>query len=454
MNKRLISLIFAGILLLLCLVPPVGMLIAGPAEAGANEVLAFAPGLKTRDGTLNTAFLSDCADYLADRFFPRQEAITAWNALNAALGASGSPSVVLGRDGWLYYADTLPDYAGSAPKTDRALWCAARTLLLMQEYAGEQGSDFVFFIAPNKNSLYPEHMPASVPVRSGESDAARLSALLNEMGVNNLDLRALLAAESDTLYFKTDSHWTTRGAALGADGLLNALGRESGFYTAGFSVPGSHTGDLYSMLYPAGTETEDDPQPDTPFTFTYVRPIRGVDDIRIETVCENAGGELLMFRDSFGNSLYPFLAESFGKAAFSRLTSYDLTMLNPGAALCVELVERNLGYLNTYAPVLPAPERKLTGLISRVEATPFATVEKSSLDGCVKLTGTLPLPADTDSPVYLCAADGRLYEAFPSPDGFAAHIPAGLLNALTLVYSSDGRLIETGLIRCENTISD
>ena len=132
MSKKVVSLLFVGIFLFLCLVPSVGLLLTGGAEAGANEVLSSKPSLTRRDGSFNPDVLADLGDYVDDRFSLRQQCVTAWAGLNAALfRVSVTDSVVLGSDGWLYYEPTLADYTRAAPMTDRELWCAGRTLYLL-----------------------------------------------------------------------------------------------------------------------------------------------------------------------------------------------------------------------------------------------------------------------------------------------------------------------------------
>lgn len=107
------------------------------------------------------AALSDAADYFAGRFGLRQELITADAAVRAAVfHESAADDVLLGTDGWLYNADTLGDFTGSSAMTERQLWCAARNLALMQEYAASRGAQLLFVCAPNKNTVYPEFMPA------------------------------------------------------------------------------------------------------------------------------------------------------------------------------------------------------------------------------------------------------------------------------------------------------
>lgn len=158
--KKTLSLIFTVLFLAVCLVPGLGLLLTGGADAAANEILPAAPVIAA-DGDFNPDFLAETADYVNGRFSFRLEGITAWAKLNAALfRTSTAENVLLGRDGWLFYAPTIHDYTGDAPMTARELYCAARTLYLLQEYAENRGGDFLFTAAPNKNTLYPEYMPA------------------------------------------------------------------------------------------------------------------------------------------------------------------------------------------------------------------------------------------------------------------------------------------------------
>ena len=75
--------------------------------------------------------------------------------------------MILGSDGWLYFSDTLPDYMGQG-MSDAELRYLANDLALMQEYIESQGKQFAFTIAPNKNSIYPEHMPDYIENRHGD----------------------------------------------------------------------------------------------------------------------------------------------------------------------------------------------------------------------------------------------------------------------------------------------
>ena len=131
-----------------------------------------------------------------------------------------------------------------------------------------------------------------------------------------------------------------------------------------------------------------------------------------------------MYRDSFGRSLYPYLAERFETAAFSRENSYDLVRIGALGATdaVVELGQRNVRYLIEYTAVFPAPERPASALDGAAALPgPLRTQEApEALPGYVLVSGGTD---GTAAPVYI-RAGGRVYEASHTADGFAAYLPA------------------------------
>ncbi len=424
MAKKRICVCFLALILCLCLVPSLGMLAGREEAAGGNQILTPLPRPQNADGSWNTAYLSQLGVYLQDHFFLRQSMITAWSEGNVALlRSSVSDGVVLGRDGWLYYRDTLDDYTGSGLLPEGDILSAAHNLALVREYCESQGAKFLFTIAPNKNTLYPEHMP-DLTVFSAERNAGRLAAALGAEGVPYLDLFALLGGQEETLYFARDSHWNSKGAALAADALNGALGRSSDYSAGPFTPQPVHKGDLYEMLSPAGGRMEDDQVYGGPLAFEYENPIRSAEDITIMTHKEGEGS-LLMFRDSFGNLLYPYLADSFGSALFSRSTAYRLDLVAQRSAgyVVVELVERNLDYLLQNIPQMPAPEREAPGTAASGGSAALTVEPAQFVEGHVQVTGALPAEADPGAPVYLMAG-GACYEAFRLEGGrFGLTVP-------------------------------
>ena len=103
------------------------------------------------------------------------------------------------------------------------------------------------------------------------------------------------------------------------------------------------------MLYPKGTAREAQQIYET--TFSYVREPRTAEDILIQTTNPAASnGRLLLYRDSFGNALHPFLAEDFREATITRQMPYPFDGVQAGDTVIVEIVERNLENLLKYPP--------------------------------------------------------------------------------------------------------
>lgn len=431
--KKVFSLLFIAIFLALCLVPSVGLLLGHGSGAAANQVLAVMPSPTKKDGSLNTDYPAGLSRYVNDRFFLRQEAVTLWAELNGKLlGSSVTKDVLCGRDGWLYYTPTLPDYTRSGLMTQRELWCAARRLALLRDYAAEQGGQFLFVIAPNKNSLYPGHMP-ELPRAEAPSNAEALLSLLAEQEVPALDLFSLFRAQDEELYYPRDTHWNGKGAALAADALLAALGRESAYFGAEFGE-GRHKSDLYEMLFPTGTETD----PDYVYTpgFSFTASSSNPDSITLTTASVGGEGSLLMYRDSFGRALYPYLAERFGEAVFSRKDDYDPCSLAPGGCLVIEIGERNLKNLPGAPMNLPAPLREAALVKDAVpgEGLSKIVLAKGGPEGYTVLCGDLgDCRPDDDSPIY-AELGGSLYEALPGAADFRLCLPEEALRGPIRVY--------------------
>lgn len=432
MRKNVGYAAFTALTLLLCLIPSLGMLLPDQGdEAGGNQAISAAPSLRGPEGEWNPAYLSQLQDYGADNFYLRQDMITAWSALNAqALHSSITEDVVLGADGWLYFGDTLPDYCGTDPMTEREIFSAARNLALISEYCESQGAKFLFTVAPNKNSLYPEHMPA-LPRTGAPRNAEALAEALEREGVNYLDCFALFQNQEETLYFQTDSHWNSKGAALAADAINDALdrGRTSRYFDGPFTPEQTHKGDLYDMLYPAGKGMDTDQAYGGTLSFEYDAPIRSAENLTIMTHGQRENS-LLMFRDSFGNLLYPYMADSFDAALFSRSMPYRLDLIAQREAdfVVAELVERNIRYLIQNVPLMPAPQRDRAEEMEYSSGAVFSIEPSENLPGYSLVTAVLPFsPVSSDTPAFVRTTDGGLYEAFLLEDStIGLYLPEGV----------------------------
>ena len=434
MKKKNISNIFVAVFLTLCLSLSVGTVIFGPSGAAANERLTEFPQLTAEDGTPNWEFLPQFQRYMGDRFFLRQKLITLDRRMSNLLGVSGEDSVIAGKDGWLFFTQTLDDYTGVNPMTSRELFSAASNVALMEEYCRRAGKEFTFILAPNKNSLYGEFMP-DYGVVAKKTDAQRFHELLSALRVPYVDLYEAFEAVEEPLYFAHDSHWNSRGAALGADLINGTFGVQTNYFGGDFSGRIPHEGDLYAMVFPGAVDPEQDPVYGGNLNYTFTSKATRPDAITLTT--EGTGEDsLLCYRDSFGMLLFPYLADSYGSAKFSRAVNYDLT--GDEDYVAIELVERNIAYLIQNVPVMPSPQRDLQ-LPDQIRGSVAVTLAEKAktAPSCIQLTGQLPETPDADACVYVVCS-GAAYEAFClENDGFAVNVPEGATPE-AIVYSIGG----------------
>lgn len=434
MKKNGLYLCFIGLFLALCLTLSLGIVFAGPALPGANEQLQKTPALTDRQGNFNDNYFTDVAAWVNDHFFPRQTLISANHSLNAKLfGVSGEDSVIVGTDGWLYFGATLDNYTGIHGLSDRELYAMAQNLSMMAQYCQKNGKQFAFLIAPNKNSLYPAHMP-DFGATAENPDSQKLLNQLQELDVPTVDLFTVFGNIPEVLYYATDSHWHSRGAALAADTVNAAFGVTTSFYDGPFTnAENPYAGDLYTMLYPAFTGWEADPIYAGNLDFAYTGNTTKPDAITLTTE-SSAPGTILVYRDSFGNLLHPFLAASYGSARFSRSNQYDLT--GDSEYVLVELVERNLSYLLKYVPIMQCPTEDVLLPEASGSVEIAANPKDKAPEGYVLWTGTAAANIDPNSAVYVQSGD-LIYRAFLTENnGFAVYLPADAAPSCVAWYAN------------------
>ena len=354
MNRKGLYL-FAVLFLVLCLLPFVGMLWMDDAPTSDQDSRATLPALQVGDGTFNLNFLQGMGDYFEDHFAFRSLAIDTNARLRAGLfKTSPTDQVIVGREGWLFYGSTLSDFQATEPLSSREIQNITHNLSLMQGYTNAMGADFVVAIAPNKNTLYPDYMPYYY-LRGNHESMELLEASLAAESINYVDLFGLFGTRDELLYMRTDTHWTTEGALLVTNALLTACDKDA-VTTASEPVETLVEGDLERMLYPVTAGTEESLAISTG-NWQFSGGSESVEDDITTTTSSGGEGSLLMFRDSFANTLIPYLATEFSRAEFSKMIPYNLTRLadlKPDV-LIIERAERHLSLLGENPPFMYAP---------------------------------------------------------------------------------------------------
>ncbi len=256
---------------------------------------------------------------------------------------SGTDQVVVGEDGWLFYGATTGHFTGENRLTEEELTGVLDYLKALSVYFENRGIQFVFVCAPNKNTVYSEFMPNYYLQASG-SDAQRVIAGLSSRQVACPDLLQVFGKQEAQLYHKLDSHWNNMGAALAAETIFDLLGKAVSYTHLPYTIRGDFSGDLSDMLYPDGlTRKDQQVYYNHVFSYQYLSTVRTMMEMEITTQSSEQTGRLLMVRDSFGNSLIPFMADAFEACRFTRQSMTRVISETEGYDVVVlEIAERNL----------------------------------------------------------------------------------------------------------------
>lgn len=261
------------------------------------------------------------------------------------LGTTANPSVLLGRDGWLFLAgERSMDFHRGAEKlsaSELAKW--VDTLEGERQWLEGKGIRYLVAIAPAAQTIYPEYLPSDIAPEASETATDQLiGALRAKSSVEVVDLRLALRAGKGIarLYHRTDTHWNLAGSLLGARAICERLGE-----TDAASLPPAlgavasveaREGDLARMLGLSGVLVDDDILPAAPIgevrdesgaVVSWVsRDIKARPDFA--TIGRSGGPSAVLFRDSFGEALIPWLGMYFSRAAWRWTYAFDRGMID------------------------------------------------------------------------------------------------------------------------------
>lgn len=244
--------------------------------------------------------------------------------------------MLVGRQGWLYYADdySLEDYRSLKPFTQAELARWKNVFEERQAWLAKSGIRFLIVLTCDKALIYPEFLPVGIERRNGSFRIEELADYLaRNTNIPFVVLKSDLerAKRDGRIYHRTDSHWNDAGAYVGYREIISKLGqwfpqlrlRPLGDFTLReIESPGW---DLAVMMGLDDIVHEQDRQlvPRVPrrFRVTEVdqpprldpkwncgRIVTEIDDERLPRA--------VILRDSFGSALVPFLAEHFRRCEF------------------------------------------------------------------------------------------------------------------------------------------
>ena len=376
--------IFIVVIIALLLVPFAGMSVSSGEFESENSELAEAPELLDENGDINVNYLPEAGAYFEDHFAFRSDIVNLNSLLQGEiLHTSSAGNIVVGKDGWLYYGDTLDDYQRTDSFSERELYNIAHNLKLMQDYLELLGSKLYFVVGPDKATIYPENMPYYMLKGEGSSNYDRLLPYLDDAGVRYINVQEALLEEKesskDLLYYKYDTHWNLNGADIAADTILEALGIQP--HNEEPSETGVHYGDLAEMLYPQSGFNEEDAWRgydgitslkgrtgdseyyELPYTYEDSAAVTDSETYMDDWIEGTGSGDknLFVFRDSFGSALVRPLASAYENSVFSRLEPYALVnaYLYEADDVLIVLAERNIKDLLESPAIMQGPAAEI-----------------------------------------------------------------------------------------------
>jgi hypothetical protein len=253
------------------------------------------------------------------------------------LGVSPSRRILLGKQGWLFYWDEgEPECCtASDPFTSAELAQWVTVLQTRHDWLASRGIKFLFVVAPDKHTIYPDRLPDYVRRHHPES---RLDQLLGELrehsSVHALDLRPSMMSSRNRglLYYRLDTHWDQAGAFVAYQQIISGLSHwfprarplgwdsvtvteKIGPYHDLADLSGLRSGDLIEIA-PCVTPKH---QRRARVVSGDARALEIENAVMDCLVTESPDAQIpgaVILRDSYGMSLVPFLSEHFGKAVY------------------------------------------------------------------------------------------------------------------------------------------
>ncbi len=250
--------------------------------------------------------------------FVRAKAVLVW-----ATGASENDGIAKGRDSYLFDKVT---------GINDGLY---RNISAIENFADDLDREIYVAIAPTSTWINEALLPAGMPVLDERSCAAALSGKLSgHKNVHVIDLyEALSGHEDEQLFYRTDHHWTTKGAGYAYEKIADSMGLTA--YDIGrykkHEVEGFR-GTHYAKYKGIGIINDTIEYFDVPVDSLVLEnrtvhnlfdeeKIRGFDkyggfmygnDACAKVLAEKgAGRDLVIFKDSYANCLIPYLVMNY-----------------------------------------------------------------------------------------------------------------------------------------------
>jgi hypothetical protein len=348
--------------------PGLSMIVRPPTAAGLSAIGEPQPALHDlldqAESKLDAARV--LVQWFRTRFGFRSMLVEANARLRVdGLGITTAGSVVVGSDGWLFYAGdhSIDSFRHAQPFSPAELASWRSLVDGWSKVCQGAGARLVVLVPPDKQTVYADAMPAWMTPLTPRSRLDELKAMFaGRSDLDFVDARGALADMRGTglpLYYRTDTHWNELGAYVAAREVLRTLATRF----PGLVVPPAITtaevvripggGDMARVLGLQDHATDEEIHFVSPLvsraTIQTPSGTRFTREMHVEMRVLSSRPDapiprLVVFRDSFGNALIPHLAEHFGSAVYLWTSHLDAELVQTTRpdVVIVELLERSL----------------------------------------------------------------------------------------------------------------
>ncbi len=294
-----------------------------------NRMLAGKPAFSA-ERLWSGEFMSDFENYVTDQFVARDSFIKMKSAGEYIFGKKINNGVYYGKEGYL--AEQMLSL--NAEQLDK-------NINAIRKYSQVTDANVMFALIPGSVDINRDKLPSNIPDVNQKEAIGRIYGELDDTQVKCIDIYSTLRDNSDkALFYRTDHHWTSLGAYYGYRALCNEMEIEAVPLSSYYENVKAN--DFYGTLYSKTGAFWVKPD----FISTYVDE-KGIEVLKYDGNTQTLGKlyeekmlekkdkysmflggnqplavistehvdlpKLLVIRDSYFDSLAPFLTEHFSQ---------------------------------------------------------------------------------------------------------------------------------------------
>ena len=307
-----------------------------------NRFLQRMPELSAKK-VFNRSYMNDMEKYIADHFAGRVSWIKGRTVFETSLGKKERNGIYILKDR-LVEKVSEPDYTS-----------VDKNIAAINKFAEENDVPIFFMLVPTSAEIYKDQLPKNAPGADQKEFISYVYGSLNKP-ITSIDVYQTMYGNRDSyIYYRTDHHWTTKGAYLA----YAAAGKRMGYTPepedmfdvehAGIDFIGTFyskalydgvekdTLDFYHFVFGDNVkevlvtrEYGKDPESYGSMYFREYLDVKdkyssflGTNSPLVTIKAENSGGKLLIIKDSYAHCYSTFLTQHY-----SEITLMDMRYIN------------------------------------------------------------------------------------------------------------------------------